>query len=116
MLGKVYGPYNNPNNNDLSNLRIIDASIHQRDDHPTKFVELKCFACGIIFSKELRKLNVTIGQNKRGPYCSKACKDMGSLKITKICRKDKIKVWSNLELYREKVVWGDIFQEKFRSD
>ena len=67
----------NPLNNNLDNLEVLNNSTHSRNHH-TKYIdqEVHCVHCGNVFTltaKQLRKRNSNKYKNKTGPYCSKHC-------------------------------------------
>lgn len=64
----------NINNNDLSNLRIIERSKHAYEDsRRIKLIEFECVWCGNKFKANPKVRLRSKELNKAGPFCSRFC-------------------------------------------
>lgn len=61
-------------NNDLSNLRLVERSQHSGDDtRRVKLVKFNCAWCDKEFERSPRLIRDKAKKNKAGPFCSRAC-------------------------------------------
>ena len=64
----------NFDNNDLSNLRLVERSQHSADDtRRVKLVKFECAWCDKEFERSPRLVRDKAKNNKAGPFCSWAC-------------------------------------------
>lgn len=64
----------NPMNNNLSNLRILKASVNRGKDAPLPEVLLfTCPACGMQNQKLAREVRRNVKRGRAGPFCGREC-------------------------------------------
>lgn len=64
----------NFDNNDISNLRIVERSEHSGDDtRRAKSLKFDCAWCGAEFERSGRLVRDKAKKNKAGPFCSRKC-------------------------------------------
>jgi hypothetical protein len=62
------------NNNDISNLRVVDRAEHSADDtRRVKHIKLQCALCDKEFERSPRLLRDKSKKGKAGPFCSRVC-------------------------------------------